>query len=414
MFSTISSPGRPLSDANAQPAHYVFICYARPDRETAKRIESFLTMAGIKVFRDESSIPPGGNWDMAIEQALHATDQMVLLLSKESMSDRPEVHREWFYYDQKHKPIYPLRIDDCELHTRFLSYNYIDMRSDFEQGLRELLQALTHEPGLVQPTDPPVFVPGRQRTDPQGIVQVWIPRGRYLMGSDPMLDRGAQTDELPRHEVVFTHDLWLDVYPVTNAAYQAFIHDRGYRNRSFWSQEGWAWLSQNNISDAQLYRNFIDPLQPRVGISWYEADAYARWRGGRLPTEAEWEYAARGQPPLVYPWGNLYDNARLNDDKRFQITTQVDSYENGKSWIGAYDMAGNVLEWVADWYSPIYYTSSIQNDPPGPASGHTKVLRGGSWRGKPFMSRAAYRYHRDPGSRDDNVGVRVVCPVRNS
>src|SRR5688572_3395274 len=129
------------------------------------------------------------------------------------------------------------------------------------------------------------------------------------------------------------------MYPVTNAAYEQFIADGGYKKRAFWSADGWTWVVEKlEITRANDSEGFTDPQQPRVGISWYEADAYARWRGGRLPTEAEWEYAARGPQSLIYPWGHTWDKNKANTfDGGPGVTTSVGSYENGISWCGAYD-----------------------------------------------------------------------------
>lgn len=118
---------------------YVFISYARPDEALAEQVETYLKAAGVRVFRDTSEIREGANWDMTIEQALKDCQRMVLLLSPASMPYRKEVHREWFYFDQKRKPIYPLYTADCELHSRLYAYNYIDVRKDLQAGLARLL-----------------------------------------------------------------------------------------------------------------------------------------------------------------------------------------------------------------------------------------------------------------------------------
>jgi formylglycine-generating enzyme required for sulfatase activity len=124
---------------------YVFISYARPQQPIAEQIEAFLKSAGVKVFRDTSDIHKGANWDMTIEKALKQSHRMVLLLSDASMPYRKEVHREWFYFDQKQKPIYPIYIEDCELHTRMYAYNYIDAREDLQTALDYLLTELQRD-----------------------------------------------------------------------------------------------------------------------------------------------------------------------------------------------------------------------------------------------------------------------------
>ncbi|MFN8001954.1 MAG: TIR domain-containing protein [Acidobacteriota bacterium] len=129
----------------------VFISYARPDQSVAEKVEAFLTAAGVRVFRDTRGIHPGDNWDMTIEQALRDSQRMVLLLSASSMPYRKEVHREWFYFDQQRKPIYPLYVADCELHTRLFAYNYVDARRDLQGALEKILADLRRDFSLPEP-----------------------------------------------------------------------------------------------------------------------------------------------------------------------------------------------------------------------------------------------------------------------
>jgi formylglycine-generating enzyme required for sulfatase activity len=202
----------------------------------------------------------------------------------------------------------------------------------------------------------------------------------------------------------------MDAYEVTNAAYQKFIDAGGYTTREYWSDAGWSWKQGNNITGPKASSGFTDAQQPRVGISWYEAEAYAKWRGGRLPTEAEWEYAARGPDSLLYPWGNTWDGSKANTyENNYGKTKPVGSYESGKSWVGAYDLAGNVWEWVADWYSDTYYQQRVKNDPAGPDSGQSRVVRGGSWYDFRSYARAAYRFYWLPYFRYDYFGFRVCA-----
>lgn len=236
------------------------------------------------------------------------------------------------------------------------------------------------------------------------------------MGSDRDKDPDAQDDETPQREVCLTRGYWLDRFEVTNAAYQRFIDDGGYTKREYWSTEGWRWREANNITAPKDYpAHSSAPDQPRVGVSWYEAEAYARWRGGRLPTEAEWEYAARGPQSRIYPWGAGYEGGRANIDERevggkyLERTASVGSYPAGASWVNAHDMAGNVWEWCADWYAGDYYASGPRDDPAGPAGGGYRVLRGGSWAYDQDYARAASRDGYLPDARYNDLGFRVVA-----
>ena len=175
-------------------------------------------------------------------------------------------------------------------------------------------------------------------------------------------------------------------------------------------------------NDAECEPELLEPDMPRSCITWYEAEAYARWRGGALPTEAEWEYAARGVDGWLYPWGDTFDGTRLNYcdvscpnawrdetfDDGYTRTAPVGSYPNGTSWVGAYNMAGNVWEWTADWYDAGYHQSGDNIDPAAPAFGIEKVLRGGAWNMPAIFARTAYRDGVLPGSWSSIIGFRVV------
>ena len=224
-----------------------------------------------------------------------------------------------------------------------------------------------------------------------------IPAGEFHMG-DPFNEGAA--DERPRH-TVYLDAFYIDIYEVTNAQYQKFMDAVGYAGPAYW----------NNSS-------YNAPEQPVVGVSWHDAVAYAEWAGKRLPTEAEWEKAARGG--LIgkrYPWGdeahdaggvyraNYYagDNSAADG---YEYAAPVGSFpSNG---YGLYDMAGNVWEWCADGYDSSYYANSPRNNPLGPGSGSSRVLRGGSWFDITYHLRVSYRSYDDPTRTYYYVGFRCV------
>jgi formylglycine-generating enzyme required for sulfatase activity len=274
--------------------------------------------------------------------------------------------------------------------------------------------------GQVHAVDPKA---GDTRTDAQGIKQVYVPAGCFTMGADPEKDKLAQAAEKPAHEVCLIKPYWLDQYEVTNEAYQQFIDAGGYKDKQWWSAAGWAWL-QNTSKKPVVFPGFVDAKQPRVGITWHAAEAYAKWRGGRLPTEAEWEYAARGEKGAIYPWGETFDEKKLNwcdkdckyewrtlsADDGFGKTAPVGSYPDNVTWVNAYDMTGNAWEWVSDWYSE-YKKTSPKDDPVGPATGFEKTLRGSAWSSVPADTRLSYRFKRPANSYGYDITVRVVTPV---
>jgi formylglycine-generating enzyme required for sulfatase activity len=273
-----------------------------------------------------------------------------------------------------------------------------------------------------QPPGTPVASPERQagtaRDDSHGVAQVWVPGGVFTMGSEigsatpPSWARNEVASERPAHDVAISRGYWIDTTEVTVAAFAAFKSAGGYEDQSLWSEAGWTWLERNTTKE--LPDPCVEQAQgePQVCVTWYEAEAYAAWRGGRLPTEAEWEFAARGPESRVYPWGDEYDPTLANLDGG-TAPKPVGSYPGGASWVGGLDMAGNAMEWVADWYSTSYYGEGVRDDPTGPAEGTIKVEKGGWW-GPPddagaYIGRGSYRHFEDPPFYDDHhIGFRIV------
>ena len=217
-----------------------------------------------------------------------------------------------------------------------------------------------------------------------GAKMVLIPAGSFDMGS------GESSDEQPVH-TVYVDAFYMDEYEVTNAQYWKFMSATGHREPRYWDDS-----------------DYNQPNQPVVGVDWNDAVAYARWAGRRLPTEAEWEYAARGGlSGRKYPWGDPISTSQANYGSNVGKPVPVGSYSaNG---YGLYDMAGNVYEWCSDWYDEDYYSSSPSRNPQGPSSGSTRVLRGGSWYNVTVSLRVAGRNFFNPASTNyDGLGFRCV------
>ena len=238
-----------------------------------------------------------------------------------------------------------------------------------------------------------------------------IPAGAFWMGSET-----GRMDERPRHRVEL--DAYqIDTYEVSNARYARFVDAGGYADQGLWSSAGWAWKTRLHVSSPAHWSNsaWNGPTQPVVGVSWFEAEAFCRYVGKRLPTEAEWEKAARGDDERQFPWGNDWDPTRANGPGG-STTKPVGSYPTGVSPYGVHDMAGNVWEWVADWYDERYYASSPAANPTGPSSGTERVFRGGSWfSSQPTSLRSAFREHTNGfefGLRDTMTGFRCARDVR--
>ena len=238
-----------------------------------------------------------------------------------------------------------------------------------------------------------------------GMAFVWVPGGSFLMGSSkkrgqPGYDPEAYDDEAPAHPVQLT-GFWMGVYPVTNEQYTRFMAETGQ-------------VAPGSFAD----RQFNDPAQPVVTVSWEDARAFSEWLTGklagvvaRLPTEAEWEYAGRGTDGRKYPWGNEpLDASRATYES--EQPAVVGHTPGGVSPFGVHDLAGNVWEWCLDAWADSY--AKIKAGPvdpchPGDPRGGSRVVRGGSWRNASRFLRSAYRFRSLPLIRNELLGFRVVC-----
>jgi serine/threonine-protein kinase len=240
----------------------------------------------------------------------------------------------------------------------------------------------------ITPTpEPTLGIGSTMINEKDGAEMVYVPAGEFTMGSENM---EAYSDEAPEH-TVYLDAYWIYKYEVANTQYRQCIEDGACSGD----------LSQYPEN------NF-----PAVYINWNEATDYCAWAGGRLPTEAEWEKAARGEYGRTYPWGEASPNCSLvqYNDCSGEIVS-VGSFPNGISPYGALDMAGNVWEWVADWYNANYYQNSPSQNPTGPASGMWRVLRGGSWGNNGDLLRASYRGASYPDGKLNYLGFRCLSSV---
>jgi formylglycine-generating enzyme required for sulfatase activity len=231
---------------------------------------------------------------------------------------------------------------------------------------------------------------GATRTNStDGAVYVFVPAGEFERGASD----GA-ADEQPV-QTIFVDAFWIMRTEVTNAQYRQCV-DAG------------ACSPPHN----QFWQNNEMAEYPVVDVDWEQALAYATWAGGRLPTEAEWEKAARGSDGRQYPWGDQEPSNELLN-YRFQESgpTPVGRYPDGVSPFGLLDMAGNAEEWVADWYAAEYYAAAPSQNPPGPEAGIMRVIRGGSYNSNPLGVRATAREKAFPTGYFPSVGFRVVSSL---
>ena len=230
-----------------------------------------------------------------------------------------------------------------------------------------------------------------------------IPEGAFTMGSDDGLP-----NERPQHQVTLD-TFYIDQYEVTIGQYAAFLEAAKRRAPPTWDEE-----AVTAAGD-----------RPAVGVSWTDADAYCKWAGKRLPTEAEWEKAARGTDGRRYPWGHMQPFVDIANYNRGLWVSEAITLaavtsggegmsvrhglkEGGKSPYGVAHMSGNAAEWVADWYDREYYARSPAKNPPGPAEGEKRVIRGGSWADLPVALRVTSRVSAEPEFRDRTIGFRCA------
>jgi formylglycine-generating enzyme required for sulfatase activity len=220
---------------------------------------------------------------------------------------------------------------------------------------------------------------------------VLVPAGEFTMGS-----LGGDSDEQPVHKV-YVSAFFMDKHQVAVGQYARFLEATHQERPAEWT-----------AMNKPAYQN-----RPIANVDWAEADTYCKWAGKRLPTEAEWEKAARGTDGRTYPWGNepptqLHANAGKEVFSNRGTLTPVGTFDAGKSPYGIYDMAGNVWEWVSDWYDQDYYKSSPVQNPPGPRKGDYKVVRGGSWGSGADDLRSADRETHLPSFRGFGTGFRCA------
>jgi serine/threonine-protein kinase len=225
------------------------------------------------------------------------------------------------------------------------------------------------------------------------MLMVYVKAGAFQMGGG----KNGMPNENPEHSVILDA-FWIDQTEVTNGKYALCVQSKVCSPPSEPSS-----LTRASYYGAAQYENY-----PVVHISWDQARVYCEWAGGRLPTEAEWEKAARGEDGRTYPWGNDIGKTFANYDQRNGDTSVVGSFESGKSPYGAYDMAGNVWEWVSDWYGDTYYRDSPSSNPSGPSFGIMRVLRGGAFFTKDYFIRSTYRYAFEPSISDSLNGFRCA------
>jgi formylglycine-generating enzyme len=393
----------------------VFVSHAHQDAELAQRLAADLEARGFAVWIAPDSIRPGEKWVEAISRGLDESGIFVVLLTEHAVASRwvrDETNVAIELRNEGLVDFVPLQLRACNLPALWRAYQRIPFRS-YEAGLAQLLAALNDEPPPPPPARPPkpvsfdASIPsGDVWINPQdGAEYVRIPAGEFLYGEEK--------------QRLHLDEFWMQKTPVTNAEFKRFIEAGGYANPDYWQEAAVAGRWQDgkyvdyggSTRTQPVYWNdtkWNQPDHPVVGVSWWEALAYARWAGVRLPTEAQWEKAARGTDGRAYPWGDEWDPARVNtQESGIKQTTPVTRYaQKGASPYGVVDMAGNVWEWCSTrWGFSDPYTPDDGREGLRGGDDVLRVIRGGSWYLDETWARCAARLRNYPRSRDLNGGL---------
>lgn len=397
-----------------------FISYSwdsEPHRAWVRKLATRLRESGIDAILDQFHCAPGMDLTKFMEKSVREAD-FVLLVCTPNFSKKADAGAGGVGYEKmivtgemltgiaretKFVPL--LREGDAKesLPSYLKSRLFIDFCEDafFENRLRELLSHLYSEPLYPLPPigskPPSITKQSPERTESSEIKKK---AGGIQNFIQPPMEAMV---EIPVGEFIFQDDkakikkaFMIDVYPVTNSQFRKFIEAGGYKNFKLWSEEGQAWIQESRAAVPKYWdiEKWNREEYPVVGVSFFEAEAYAKWSGKRLPTEIEWERAARGKDGQRYPWGKEFDLKRCNTKESGILgTNSVTRYPKGVSLAGCYDMAGNIWEWCQDWYSE---------------SKSYKILRGGSWTNDHGFARCTYRYWHLPRYRFYSIGFRCA------
>jgi len=430
----------------------VFLCHSSKDKAAVRELYKKLRAeAWIDPWLDEEKLLPGQDWHIEIEKAVEVTDVVVVLLSNQSVSQEGYVQRELKMAldvaDEKPEGaifIVPLRLDDCPAPRRLRGWHYVDYfpadRKDWAvERLTASLKARAESLGLKDETTNPTNsissepsqaksltyetpvqekkfvietpkpapisqISSKQKYTTDGfLVEILggmefmrVPAGNFLMGSD-----NGRDNEKPQHTLDIPYDYWMARFPVTNEQYNLYVKAKGIKHP---------------VSDWEKKKD-----HPVVNVSWNDTNEYCQWLNQmqnaelksqnleiRLPSEAEWEKAARGTDGREYPWGNTFDKNKCNSEESGKGgTTSVGFYSpQGDSPYGCADMAGNVWEWTCSLYKP--YPFDIKNMVTKASDNVRLSLRGGSWGEYGNYARVSLRDYYPPSFRRNYIGFRVV------
>lgn len=395
----------------------IFLSYAAPDRTQADAVHRALREAGHEVFFDREDLPPGEEFHGRIRQAIERSHVFVILLTPQALDAGSYTLTELAIADRTFArvsgrvlPVLVKSVDYAALPALVKAVTVLEPPGDLASAVVDAVHLLARArrwrllrngAGALAASALLAFAlwavqawraTGGERQGNDGAPLVAIPAGTAILGDD---------DTVPRREV-YLDAYFIDRFEITVARYAEFLAATGRVG----APDGWS--AADLEEDAEL---------PVVGVDWRDAEAYCRWAGRRLPTEAEWEKAARGADERRYPWGNetptlAHANfANAAPEPYDGGLLPVGTHPRGRSPYGVHDLAGNVSEWVADWYSERFRRSDVRN-PHGPTAGETRVVRGGDRYAPAAQQRASLRWFGAPDLRTDALGFRCAEDAR--
>jgi formylglycine-generating enzyme required for sulfatase activity len=391
----------------------IFLSYASEDRKLVEPIYLALRAQGHKVFFDRSDLPPGEEYDSRIRQAIEGSELLVFFLSPAFLDagsyTLTELHIAQKTREHPAGKVLPVVLSHVELDRvppYLKSVTFLEPEGNVTATVADAVHRIAvgrrrrllknFATGLAAAILIGIagyfYLANRQTpreiTGKDGARAVLVLAGNFIMGDD---------EDAPLREI-YVDAFYLDKYEVTTSRYAKFFQATG----SAKPPEDWEEVNLDSMGNL-----------PVVGVDWRDADAYCRWAGKRLPTEAEWEKGARGTDGRAYPWGNDEPTpARATFGKSGASPyngglSTVGKHEAGKSPYDAQDLAGNASEWVADWFAESFERGDVRN-PKGPETGTGKVIRGGGWYDSGDKIKSTKRYHARPTTRGADIGFRCA------
>jgi formylglycine-generating enzyme required for sulfatase activity len=388
----------------------VFLSYSSTDRNLGEPVCFALRAQGHTVFFDRADLPAGDEYDVRIRRAIEKSQLMVFMVSADSLepgsytlTELGIAQRIWDHPAGRVLPVLlrPISLERIPPYLKSvtllepegdLTASVADQVYRIAQGRRraklKAAAAMLVISAIVCAGGYAYWIFRDPVAAKDGAPAVLVPAGSFVMGDD--VDSPARQ--------VYLDSFYIDKHEVTVARYAEFLKATGGAN----PPEGWEESSLDNGG-----------ALPVVGVAWHDAEAYCRWAGKRLPTESEWEKAARGGDGRRYPWGNDEPNSSLAIFGKSAPgpykggLAPVEGRAAAKSPYGAHDLAGNASEWVWDWFADGFVRGQVRN-PKGPDSGAARVIRGGGWYDAPERLNSTRRMHASPGTRADDIGFRCA------